>query len=819
MKLSKAAKLVEKIKTSEGPDLKRVLFSLKTFFQTDKDLVYEFVREGGLALLVQLGHDDESQLQNLVLRSLGQLMLYVDGMNGVMENPKAIQFLYNLISTSNRNALVCKTAVKLLLVFVEYTENNCTLFVQAVNAVDKELDVTPWTNLMGVIQRGTVKSFTHNMDKELAMYGLTLINKSLYGIPSQEVFFDQTDYMEQLGMEEVIETVTASDVSEDIDEGLMQQIQLYNVALKQEDGEPVTEDEISYLDEDATEMGLRTTLRTKPSTSGSPRKSLRYKSRQIADLDLDETGDIPGISIRDVEIILSKNGLPTSRSTEELNGMELDGFLDKARALFVSKIAKGEVYVEPGTEEPEAEPEPVETVDEDDPEILMRAGEEKWQEIVDNMDRPLLICDFDFSDLQEDDEDVKKPVAQVPASRGVDAQGIPLPPPCPPPAPPPLPPPAPPPMAPSMNGLGSKSQAGLPTKVKKTAKLFWKEVRDQNIPTIWDDMPPAEVDAAMIEYLFESRGKEAIVKEGKPVLGTAKEIIVLDHKRSNAINIGMTKLPPPRIIKAAVMKMDSATMNREGVEKLLTMLPTEEETVRIQEAQEVQPDIPLGTAEQFLLTLSSISGLEARLRLWAFKMEMEVVEKEVCDPLMDLKNGLTSLRQNNTFKAILSVLLTIGNFLNGSQCKGFQLDYLEKVPEVKDTVHKHSLLYHMTYWVLETFPHSSDLYSEIGPLTRSSRTDFEDLSRTLKRMENECKSAWNYLRIVCRQDSTATPNNPSDFEGKMSDFLGDAAERILVMVTVHKKVLKRFHDFLQWMGISQHFFNDYKVTKIEFCTS
>ena len=49
---------------------------------------------------------------------------------------------------------------------------------------------------------------------------------------------------------------------------------------------------------------------------------------------------------------------------------------------------------------------------------------------------------------------------------------------------------------------------------------------------------------------------------------------------------------------------------------------------------------------------------------------------------------------------------------------GFQLDYLEKVPEVKDTVHKHSLLYHMTPWVLETYPASSDLYSEIGPLTR-----------------------------------------------------------------------------------------------------
>lgn len=45
-----------------------------------------------------------------------------------------------------------------------------------------------------------------------------------------------------------------------------------------------------------------------------------------------------------------------------------------------------------------------------------------------------------------------------------------------------------------------------------------------------------------------------------------KELIVLDPKRSNSINIGMTKLPPPRTIKTAILKMDSTIINREGIE-------------------------------------------------------------------------------------------------------------------------------------------------------------------------------------------------------------------------------------------------------------
>lgn len=35
------------------------------------------------------------------------------------------------------------------------------------------------------------------------------------------------------------------------------------------------------------------------------------------------------------------------------------------------------------------------------------------------------------------------------------------------------------------------------------------------------------------------------------------------------------------------------------------------------------PELPLGSAEQFLLTLSSISELAARLKLWAFKLDFE----------------------------------------------------------------------------------------------------------------------------------------------------------------------------------------------------
>jgi hypothetical protein len=61
-------------------------------------------------------------------------MLYVDGMNGVMEHSPTVQWLYSLVASKFR--LVVKTALKLLLVFVEYTETNSVLLVKAIQAVD-----------------------------------------------------------------------------------------------------------------------------------------------------------------------------------------------------------------------------------------------------------------------------------------------------------------------------------------------------------------------------------------------------------------------------------------------------------------------------------------------------------------------------------------------------------------------------------------------------------------------------------------------------------------------------------------------------------
>ncbi|XP_046735665.1 FH1/FH2 domain-containing protein 3 isoform X6 [Diprion similis] len=984
--------IIEKLLNSEGRELRRALFSLKQIFQEDKDLVHEFVQNDGLACLIKVGNEADQNYQNYILRALGQVMLYVDGMNGVMEHGQTVQWLYTLIASRFR--LVVKTALKLLLVFVEYVETNSLLLVRAVRSVDTSRGMIPWTNIMKLLKDYDAA------DTELLIYATSLVNKCLNGIPDQDTYYDQVDCFEEQGIEGIIQRYMSKQGT-DLD--LLRQFQIYEAVLHHEDGDdrgtpirqlddnirktlrnrkslvdsherrksrrhstgtsplsmslnarlsprlnhtlglsslsstlnstlPDDGDESSSSQssqglgdvqlngsykENKVDVGVTPALRRRREraerqrsfireqqeatanmrasighsddqessfptnghryANGSPydgntdsssnklsrggsRKDLTPLMNAANKLDSEEKkpwyGKSPDEGVecdegnhtdddedRDRRVVLqvkregtvkdltqklaAQNLIPTSPVEDKVSRIgDMSGLISKAKEGLAKSKSKADVLKSPtGDNIPKIT------------EIKKSENELHWEELASKLSRPLALCDLDFTDLNSEDEvDVLSPVSVV--------NGVPPPPPpmapssmpgrAPPPPPPGvrLPPPPLPNTSLPLFGVNLKSQRSSPNgdsagsprspvlankKSKKTVKLFWKEVRDDPIilsrldknKMIWDELSPVLVDTQKLEHLFESRAKDLITKEKQQEMNKNKEIIVLDHKRSNAINIGMTKLPPPRSIKTAILKMDATIMNREGIEKLLTMLPTEEERSRIQEAQAANPDLPLGSAEQFLLTLASISELPARLKLWAFKLDFENSEKEIADPLMDLKQGMETLKVNKTFRGILSTLLSIGIFLNGNEVKGFQLEYLAKVPEVKDTVHKHSLLHHLCHMVMEKFPDSTDLYSEIGAVTRASKIDFDELSSNIGKLENECKASWDHLKLIAKHDGSTM------MKVKMSDFLSDCAERIIVLGIVHRRIINRFHKFILWLGIPLHRLQDTKPN--EFC--
>uniref|UniRef100_A0A8C1JTB8 Formin homology 2 domain containing 3b n=1 Tax=Cyprinus carpio TaxID=7962 RepID=A0A8C1JTB8_CYPCA len=1036
--------------------------------------------------------------------SLGQIMLYVDGMNGLIRHNETVQWLYTLVGSKFR--LVVKTALKLLLVFVEYTETNAPLLIQAINTVDTKQDCKPWSNAMEILDE------KDGMDTELLVYAMTLINKTLAGLPDQDTFYDVVDSLEEQGMEALAQR-HINRKGTDLD--LVEQFNIYESTLRHEDGDDETQpppsghksrrrasvgatperrglerrrsrrhslqngkghtsapsspchshtpnilplngqriDDISESNGYAgTYPGRSSGVSSAPSTpynrfgpSGGPpadskpdrsalgglltssyrqhqeslnaeRERRRLEREERLQRIEREERNLTFIVLCDVcrykqlerlaaeenerersrttrgrtEITLSLSSRSSSSSLSQLvvSGMkdekkEAEGNFEEETNEMGTEECVREQMLERDVEESavlsekerqneelnekdncsassissasstlereEREEKHVSdsdsgrwadcmnTADVNDPcnKVLnskrfmldmlyaqnkkaeedekekenekecsgqdssvtslacristlearrqacddnmkklevehldnqgnVRAVAEKFGDLVKGLVSPhevehsgkekqqaqgkplpapsptppkkesdhiwdqlmatpreLRIKELDFTDLGEEDDVDILDVGNVIGSSDVTPPpppppclpGLPPPPPlfgCPP--PPPIPGmmmPPPPPFLASVPPphLGSpqlsRGEPPLFQKKKKTIRLFWNEVRPIDWQysnhkrcreSLWSKLDPVKLDTAKLENLFETKSKELPVTKKTAADGKRQEIIVLDSKRSNTINIGLTVLPPPRTIKTAILNFDEYALSKEGIEKILTMIPTEEETQKIQEAQLANPDTPLGSAEQFLLILSSISELSARLQLWAFKMDYDALEKEVAEPLQDLKEGMDQLEKNKTLRCILSTLLAIGNFLNGTNAKGFELSYLEKVPEVKDTVHKQSLLHHVCSIVVEKFPESSDLYSEIGAITRSAKVDFDQLQENLCQMERRCKASWDHLKVIAKHEIKPA------LKQRMSDFLKDCAERIIILKIVHRRIINRFHSFLLFLG-------------------
>ncbi|KAM8875985.1 FH1/FH2 domain-containing protein 1 isoform 1-T1 [Synchiropus picturatus] len=1038
--------ILERLYNTRGPELRRSLFSLKQLFEDDKDLVPEFVASGGLTCFIHVGAEADHNYQNYILRALSQIMLFVDGMNGVISHPETLQWLYTLTGSLSR--LVVKTSLKLLIVFVEYSELNSPLLISAVNQVDTSRGKSPWSHVTEILGE------KNGSDSELLMFTMTLINKILAALPDQDSFYDVTDSLEQLGMEAIVHKHLSN---QGTGADLRAQFLSYENSLKQEDGDvedssllrrerrkPATGDKENRKNRrpssaspspcpSPTPSSLLSPAspRATPPLPSDPSSPSDSPSRSQASSPLPvftngtgsdsggpevepKTHTIPGLSFlthhmsglslgrrsrtfsktrsvgedhaaacssspqeRPGQVDESQRGetkdsvdrrssqdssdqvheIQRSKTRNSFNSDDSNvnkPVLRKFQDTFLRSLVATEQQKRRGkqsrlqsSDSPAGSDAPppagedqsrwsrlserlsnfrahsvesagcsessasrkaeLEGLEGSAQAALARLAEEQQQNrfqrqqskdvdaalrrmdstplapLGDVWDQPppaaanLRIKDLDFSDLL-DEEDVDVLDMDTFDSAPSLSSGVPPPPPFPgghvppppplppgmapppppplppgmaPPPPPPLPPgmappppplppgmappppplppgmapppPPPPPLLPGMvppppplpSALSAAPPLAPPKQKKKTAKLFWKELRSQDGlkkrhfgETVWAGLDKVDVDCAWLEHLFEVKTKD--LPATKKAAETKKsELLVLDSKRSNAINIGMTVLPPVHVIKTAILSFDEFAMSKEEIEKVLTMTPTEEEKQKIHEAQLANPELPLGPAEQFLFTLASISALTPRLQLWSFKLNYEALEKEIAEPLFDLKLGMDQLAANQTFQRVLATLLAIGNFLNSSNARGFELSYLQKVGEVKDTLHRQSLLHHTCSLVTEDYPESSDIYSEIPAFTRSAKVDFELLAENLAQLERRCKASCDNLKVVLGHESR------SGLKNKMVEFLKETTQKIQVLKVVHRRVINRFHCFLLFLGQPSSSVRDVNITS--FC--
>ena len=345
------------------------------------------------------------------------------------------------------------------------------------------------------------------------------------------------------------------------------------------------------------------------------------------------------------------------------------------------------------------------------------------------------------------------------------------------PPPPPPPPGAPlPPGAPGMFGgpiaKPTKPKIILKTKVKQ---LQWQRVLllPQNAPNrpnlIWNKIKEAKIDIDEVIFLFGVKKKELPKEEKKPKKEIKK---FLDAKRTQEVSIILTKLPEPEEVGKALITLDQTILNSDQVDGILKILITDEELKLYKSMGE---DGNWDKGEKYLVSINDIPNHRIKLRIWSLTNKFEEKLSGTTESLAYLSSACEEIKNNKHFKLILTLILGLGNILNGGstrgQADGFSLDLLNKLPGIKDNFGNSILT-----WICSkankmdpSFEGFKGQFTQLEKAVQYSLKETNDNLKTLKKVASQMEAL---LKELSGEDKfkKKSEENLENFKLKLESF-------------------------------------------------
>ncbi|KAJ2165468.1 hypothetical protein EV180_002618 [Coemansia sp. RSA 518] len=348
-----------------------------------------------------------------------------------------------------------------------------------------------------------------------------------------------------------------------------------------------------------------------------------------------------------------------------------------------------------------------------------------------------------------------------------------------PPAPPiggrgvPLPPP---PMSNSFLGTLRRKELPYVPKVKLKA-LQWDKLNDQNVESsMWSKLEDRSglkendvMDTLHSTGTFTSLEKLFAAKQAVDIFALREkrrkereekkleEITVLDSKRSYDVNImlGMMKKLTFRDIRRALLRMDTSVISDNMLKQLLTYVPTPEERGLLS-AYQGRPDRKrLGRAERFFLETMKIWHYEQRLRVTTTWAAWPETFRDLQQDIASVMTAAHAVSTSRHFPQVLEVVLSIGNFMNGSGFRGgafgFKIASLNRLMDTKAEDNKTTLLHFVAATVEENFPEALEFLEELKPVDSGCRVSYTEMKAEMGDMRVRLAEAKRELELLREQ--------------------------------------------------------------------
>ncbi|KAL0911468.1 hypothetical protein M5K25_019612 [Dendrobium thyrsiflorum] len=324
----------------------------------------------------------------------------------------------------------------------------------------------------------------------------------------------------------------------------------------------------------------------------------------------------------------------------------------------------------------------------------------------------------------------------------------------------------PPPLGPMTGGKGlGFARAGVPsTAIKKSSlkPLHWVKVTRATQGSLWaelqkyaDAQSTAEFDISELETLFSAVVKkpDSSKSEGHKSITKSDKVHLIDLRRANNTEIMLTKIkmPLPDMMNAA-LALDDSILDGDQVENLIKFCPTKEDMELLKNYTGDKES--LGKCEQFFLELMKVPRVEAKLRVFCFKLQFNNQIADIRKSLYTVDSVCEEIRNSNKLKEIMKKILSLGNTLNRGTARGaavgFRLDSLLKLTDTRATNNKTTLMHYLCKVLDSRSSHLMDFHEDFISLEAASKIQLKALAeeqqgvvKGLEKLETELIASEN----------------------------------------------------------------------------
>jgi len=173
--------------------------------------------------------------------------------------------------------------------------------------------------------------------------------------------------------------------------------------------------------------------------------------------------------------------------------------------------------------------------------------------------------------------------------------------------------------------------------------------------------------------------------------------------------------------------------------------------------------------------MSTIPLISIRLELWIFKMTFDELISDQQTKVDSIKGAHDVIKESTRLKAILRLILAVGNYLNADNKKGeadaVGLDVFDKLWGMKSNGKDFNLLMYIYELAQKNSPEDCDLHKDLDPVVEAKKLETELLQTDIEKIKTDVEAIGQKLKDlkVAMEENAKNEASISTIETNKSD--------------------------------------------------